>query len=380
MPAPILFLDDDVLLIFGEKVEEESGIVAVAALASSCHAFATLLQPQATALKTKSLAALEARLSVPLSAMSHARWGRLGLTDVDCRLAASEWMRPGGPLAASLTSLNLSDACGGPPGTPGTPNTFGVRGVRALAAAVPNLTALASLTLDSPVPPELLQGGAPSTLHLAGARQLTTYMVGLLTANNPKLRRLKLGEGKQSLPVRDLVGRSGMQKMDFSGADWQLGALSGLALGGMLASNTHLVWLDLSHNFMAAPGRGVAWAGAVAHALRGAAALRTLKLRFCALCVEGGIELANALRTTRALTLLDLRDNELLTPVASFDDGTPDRSERNTDAVRALIAALRVNATLATPLATLRLDNNGLPALALERLRRAGREGLKITG
>ena len=48
MTAPILLLDDDVLLIFGEKVEEESGIVAVAALASSCHAFATLLQPQAT--------------------------------------------------------------------------------------------------------------------------------------------------------------------------------------------------------------------------------------------------------------------------------------------------------------------------------------------
>ncbi|MEC8197892.1 MAG: hypothetical protein VX228_16820, partial [Pseudomonadota bacterium] len=44
----LLLLDDDVLLIFGEKVEEESGIVAVAALASSCHAFATLLQPQAT--------------------------------------------------------------------------------------------------------------------------------------------------------------------------------------------------------------------------------------------------------------------------------------------------------------------------------------------
>jgi len=43
--APILDLLDDVLQIFGEKVEEESGIVAIAALAASCHRFAALLQP-----------------------------------------------------------------------------------------------------------------------------------------------------------------------------------------------------------------------------------------------------------------------------------------------------------------------------------------------
>ena len=53
-------------------------------------------------------------------------------------------------------------------------------------------------------------------------------------------------------------------------------------------------------------------------------------------------------------------------------------------AVRALVAALRVNATLPTPLATLRLDNNGLGPTAIDRLRRAAVRGsgdgeLKLT-
>ena len=145
----------------------------------------------------------------------------------------------------------------------------------------------------------------------------------------------------------------------------------------MLASNATLVWLDISHNFPATQGRGAAWAASFAHALRTATALRTLKMRFNALCVEGGIEMAMALRTTRSLTLLDLRDNALLTPLGTFDVDKIDTGV-DTRAVRALIAALRVNQSLGTPLATLRLDNNRLSTAAVARLRNAAPE-LKLT-
>ena len=97
------------------------------------------------------------------------------------------------------------------------------------------------------------------------------------------------------------------------------------------------------------------------------------------LCVEGGIALATALRTTKALTLLDLRDNALLTPVRLLDSEQRDRPS-DARAVRALVAALRINATLPTPLTTLRLDNNGLGPTAVERLRRAALRGSEDAG
>ena len=65
-------------------------------------------------------------------------------------------------------------------------------------------------------------------------------------------------------------------------------------------------------------------------------------------------------------------------------DAEPRDRPSDARAVRALVAALRVNATLPTPLATLRLDNNGLGPTAVDRLRRAAVRGsgdgeLKLT-
>eukprot|EP00964_Phaeocystis_antarctica_P001738 scaffold913_cov73-Phaeocystis_antarctica.AAC.6 len=255
--SPILGLDDDVLRIFGEKVEEESGIVAVAALACSCHMFHALLQPRASALKVESLAALCTRLgeddldSRPLGVASHLRWRGRGLTDVDLALIASDWLRPKGRLQG-LVALDMWKAEPGEGGD-GTPNSFGVRGVRALAAALPHLDSLTSLTLErgGEVPSTLLKGTAPSTINLSSPGPLTACMVGLLAARNPKLKRLKLGDsGTQVLPVRELCGNApSCQKLDFSSGLWHLGKLSGLAIGAMLSTNASLVYLDLSHNF-----------------------------------------------------------------------------------------------------------------------------------
>ena len=104
--SPILSLDDDVLRIFGEKVEEESGIVAVAALACSCHTFHTLLQPRASEIKAESLAALCTRLGEDDMDKVDARWRGRGLTDVDLALIASDWLAPHGRLQG-LVSLDM---------------------------------------------------------------------------------------------------------------------------------------------------------------------------------------------------------------------------------------------------------------------------------
>ena len=251
--APILGLDDDVLRIFGEKVEEESGIVAVAALACSCHMFHALLQPRASAFKAASLAALCTRLGEDdLDKVSRARWRGRGLTDVDLALIASDWLRPKGRLQG-LVALDMRKADPGEGGDGTSPNSFGVRGVRALAAALPHLDSLTSLTLEQggEVPSALLQSTAPSTINLSSPGPLTACMVGLLAARNPKLKRLKLGDsGNEHLPVRELCGNApSCQKLDFSSGLWRLGKLSGLAIGAMLSTNATLVYLDLSHNF-----------------------------------------------------------------------------------------------------------------------------------
>ena len=253
MTSPILGLDDDVLRIFGEKVEEESGIVAVAALACSCHMFHALLQPRASAFKAASLAALCTRLGEDdLDKVSRARWRGRGLTDVDLALIASDWLRPKGRLQG-LVALDMRKADPGEGGDGTSPNSFGVRGVRALAAALPHLDSLTSLTLEQggEVPSALLQSTAPSTINLSSPGPLTACMVGLLAARNPKLKRLKLGDsGNEHLPVRELCGNApSCQKLDLSSGLWRLGKLSGLAIGAMLSTNATLVYLDLSHNF-----------------------------------------------------------------------------------------------------------------------------------
>ena len=320
--SPILGLDDDVLRIFGEKVEEESGIVAVAALACSCHVFHGLLQPRASALKAESLAKLCTRLGEDDLDNVRAQWRGRGLTDVDLALIASDWLCPKGRLQG-LVELDMRKSDLGE-GEDGTPNSFGVRGVRALAAALPHLDSLTSLTLEraGEVPSKMLQGTAPSTINLSSPGPLTACMVGLLAARNPKLKRLKLGDsGNEHLPVRELCGNApSCQKLDFSSGLWHLGKLSGLAIGAMLSTNATIVYLDLSHNFspgmqctrssahavacsvhavhmqcicsptrldllhhfLPEPGRGAEWACSLALALRTAASLRTLKLRFCA--------------------------------------------------------------------------------------------------
>lgn len=433
--APILLLDDDVSRLFAAAVEEESGMPAVAALIATCRFYATLLQPRASELKAASEAVLLKRLELrrdELSAVEEARFGDAALTDVDLQLLA-QWLRPAGPLSR-IRVLELHAGTGQP--------KFGLRGVRAVAAVLPELTQLQSVSVDSTlIPPDFLRGTA-STFSRGGVHQAqvgtrSAALLGCLAASNPKLKRVKLGDsGSCNLPVLELKPESGCQKLDLSGKF--LGAASGAFLGALLAHAPSLVWLDLSHNFAPRYGRGSAWAESIAHGLRGAASLRTLKLRFCALGAEGGAAVAFALRTTRALTLLDLRDNDILTPVdaldsshkdavseaereASFlvgrgaavaarlaamaaggddaddaddsddaDDADPaalvDRVKRLRDnppatslAVRALISALRVNATLATPLATLKLGGNKLSDVAVARIQATAHPDLKLS-
>ena len=425
MTAPILLLDDDVLRLFAKAVEEESGMPAVAALLATCHMYATLLQPRARQLKASSEAALCKRLQLrrdELPAVYDAHFGNAGLTDVDCQLLA-QWLRQGGPLS-NVRVLELHAGAGQP--------TFGLRGVRAVAAALPELTQLQSVSVDqTPIPLSFLKGTA-SALNDKNVGIRSAALLGCLAAHNPKLKRVKLGDsGHTNMPVLELKPASGCQKLDLSSKF--LGSVSGVFLGALLAGAPSLVWLDLTHNFAPTYGRGSAWAESVAHGLRGAVSLRTLKLRFCALGAEGGAAVAFALRTTRALTLLDLRDNDILTPVdaldashkdalddaeheasalfgrgaaaaaarlaamaAGGDDGDADpvapgaalianvkrlrdNPPSSSTAVRALISALRVNATLSTPLVTLKLGGNKLSDVAVARIQAAAHPDLKLS-
>ena len=189
-------------------------------------------------MKVESLAALCTRLGENLDSVTRARWGGRGLTDVDCALIASDWLRSGGRLQG-LVELDMAPRDAG-----GTPNSFGVRGVRALAAALPSLASLTKLSLErgSEVPSVMLQGTAPSTINLSGPGPLTACMVGLLATRNPKFKRLKLGDsGKEHLPVRELCGNApSCQKLDFSSGLWHLGKLSGLAIGAPRGSSCSL--------------------------------------------------------------------------------------------------------------------------------------------
>lgn len=384
--ATILDLDDDVLMLFGAAVEEESGMPAVAAFAATCKMFARLLQPRASAMKKEAEEDLGERLGLNKTGLDQLqrqlKCRACGINDVDCQLLA-QWLRPGGPLEP-LESLDFT----APPtqpvaialGGPAARRPFGLPGARALAAVVSQLPSLSLLKLegDTPVPMELVRGTA-SRLNLAPFGLRTAALLGSLAAENPKLRTVQMGRKMGTaaqLPARELRGEGGVQKLDLSSKF--LDSTAGVFVGAMLGHNATLVWLDLSHNFEPCAGRGGAmWASSVAHGLRGATALRTLKLRFCGLGAEGGAAIAYALRTTRSLTLLDLRDNALLSPVELLDANKQERS--SSVAIRALIAALPVNAKLATPLANLKLGGNYLGSQALARLQAAAHPELKIS-
>ena len=130
-------------------------------------------------MKVESLAALCTRLGENLDSVTRARWGGRGLTDVDCALIASDWLRSGGRLQG-LVELDMAPRDAG-----GTPNSFGVRGVRALAAALPSLASLTKLSLErgSEVPSVMLQGTAPSTINLSGPYRTSASN---LTSSSPK--------------------------------------------------------------------------------------------------------------------------------------------------------------------------------------------------
>ena len=161
--------------------------------------------------------------------------------------------------------------------------------------------------------------------------------------------------------------------------DNRLGAAGVGVLAAAVAASGTVSMLDLSSNLIGGaddPARLVfvpcaTGTAALAAALAGATALRSLVLYDNALGPKGGALLAAALRRESSLTLLDLRLNQLC-GVDSFGNG-----EFTCEAVRSLANALDANETLSW----LRLEHNAVPRHAAGWMRDAGRRrpGLRVS-
>ena len=161
--------------------------------------------------------------------------------------------------------------------------------------------------------------------------------------------------------------------------DNRLGAAGVGVLAAAVAASGTVSRLDLSSNLIGGaddPARLVfvpcaTGTAALAAALAGATALRSLVLYDNALGPKGGALLAAALRRESSLTLLDLRLNQLC-GVDSFGNG-----EFTCEAVRSLANALDANETLSW----LRLEHNAVPRHAAGWMRDAGRRrpGLRVS-
>ena len=253
-------------------------------------------------------------------------------------------------------------------------NAIGCEGCRALAGALLRSGSVTSANLLRNHWDEASAAALADVAARAGLRSLC----GLgLTEQTLALEHEGLEPQDAHLLASDYRSHGSLTALHLY--DNRLGAAGLGVLAAAMAASGTVSLLDLSSNLLGGaddPARLVfvpcaAGTAALAAALAGATALRSLVLYDNALGPKGGALLAAALRRESSLTLLDLRLNQLC-GVDSFGNG-----EFTCEAVRHLANALDANQTLSW----LRLEHNAVPRHAAGWMRDAGRRrpGLRVS-
>jgi len=153
---------------------------------------------------------------------------------------------------------------------------------------------------------------AATTLELAncGLQLEAAAAIGSALRANRKLERLVLSH-ECTLPVQALSGRQPQPSVSMSRR--MIGALAGCILSELVAYNTSLTTLDLSHNKLGQRDDAavIAIANAVHTQVATSAKLTTLILRSNYIGGRGVRALADALTHNQMLRLLDLSSNEI---------------------------------------------------------------------
>ena len=253
-------------------------------------------------------------------------------------------------------------------------NAIGCEGCRALAGALLRSGSVTSANLLRNHWDEASAAALADVAARAGLRS----MCGLgLTEQTLALEHEGLEPHDAHLLAADYRSHGSLTALHLY--DNRLGAAGLGVLAAAMAASGTVSLLDLSSNLLGGaddPTRLVfvpcaAGTAALAAALAGATALRSLVLYDNALGPKGGALLAAALRRENSLTLLDLRLNQLC-GIDAFGNG-----EFTCEAVRSLANALDANETLSW----LRLEHNAVPRHAAGWMRDAARRrpGLRVS-
>ena len=221
------------------------------------------------ALEAVPCAMLVAKLRCEHINLRHAGMGVKGARALAAALAVNEHIR----------SLNLGD------------NAFGDEGCTAFVGL--SNTTLTSLNL------------ADNQIGFHGMRSLASALPGV-----PSLRELVLKgnvlDDRAAVPLTDALSgpaAASLTRLDVSYNT--LGEASGLALGEMIASNAHLLDLDLGWNSLRGAG-----GSSVAQALP-RSALRRINLSWNSIGDQGAVALGEAIPGIAALTHLDISHNRI---------------------------------------------------------------------
>ena len=254
-------------------------------------------------------------------------------------------------------------------------NAIGCEGCRALAGA---LLRSGSVTSANLLRNHWDEASAAALAAVAAQRAGLRSLCGLgLTEQTLALEHEGLEPHDAHLLASDYRSHGSLTALHLY--DNRLGAAGVGVLAAAMAASGTVSLLDLSSNLLGGaddPVRLVfvpsaVGTAALAAALAGATALRSLILYDNALGPKGGALLAAALRRESSLTLLDLRLNQLC-GVDSFGNG-----EFTVEVMRSLANALDTNETLSW----LRLEHNAVPRHAAGWLRDAARRrpGLRVS-
>ena len=252
-------------------------------------------------------------------------------------------------------------------------NAIGCEGCRALAGA---LLRSGSVTSANLLRNHWDEASAAALVAVAARAGLSLCGLGL-TEQTLALEHEGLEPQDAHLLASDYRSHGSLTALHLY--DNRLGAAGVGVLAAAMAASGTVSLLDLSSNLLGGaddPVRLVfvpcaVGTAALAAALAGATALRSLILYDNALGPKGGALLAAALRRESSLTLLDLRLNQLC-GVDSFGNG-----EFIVEVMRSLANALDTNETLSW----LRLEHNAVPRHAAGWLRDAARRrpGLRVS-
>ena len=252
-------------------------------------------------------------------------------------------------------------------------NAIGCEGCRALAGA---LLRSGSVTSANLLRNHWDEASAAALVAVAARAGLSLCGLGL-TEQTLALEHEGLEPRDAHLLAADCRSHGSLTALHLY--DNRLGAAGLGVLAAAMAARGTVSLLDLSSNLLGGaddPARLVfvpcaAGTAALAAALAGATALRSLVLYDNALGPKGGALLAAALRRENSLTLLDLRLNQLC-GIDAFGNG-----EFTCEAVRSLANALDANETLSW----LRLEHNAVPRHAAGWMRDAARRrpGLRVS-